>query len=405
MVIYPVACDEHGHLVRIESYERGTPVFCLGCKQPMIGRQGDQNAWHFAHIVDAYALCSGESVLHRAAKLAIVEAHATTGLRAFHWTCVGCRTIRHYRIDDLTLKREDRPCENVQSDVLCRDSADVPRLAIEVVVAHSMETQTRERYLAMQLPVGIVKPTWNWIAELPFLQDLPFHERLDAMPCEECWWRRFSSTWSSITQQYGEECSRKITVWWSAWRFVWKEIWAEMNDAQQRLLERARKITTWWSAWRFVWKEIGIEMHDAQQRLLERWRAWCRIWLHIGTKRGDAWSYAWLAFWQNLGRAERDRAAQRQAAWLLLWQDLGKEEKRRFAQREDWQVAWQRGWRLVGACHYVRYGGSYRGRHYDPRWVYLEKYGWYLERADLDRRVTEVLQSCLPKEVRALALP
>lgn len=66
---YPYAKDEAGNLVHVSevSKEDGGKFYCLGCGSEMIARLGHIVNHHFAH--KSISKCSGETVLHHAAKM------------------------------------------------------------------------------------------------------------------------------------------------------------------------------------------------------------------------------------------------------------------------------------------------------------------------------------------------
>jgi hypothetical protein len=74
VVQYPYALDESNKLVFIEDVDRETRrehlYHCPNCGQKMEPRQGEHNAWHFAHD---HHKCGVESYVHKTAKYIIKE--------------------------------------------------------------------------------------------------------------------------------------------------------------------------------------------------------------------------------------------------------------------------------------------------------------------------------------------
>ncbi|MBL0423448.1 hypothetical protein JI739_24155 [Ramlibacter sp. AW1] len=70
----PFAVNEHNQLVGIREVERGLRCncHCPGCGAKLVAKQGDRNAWHFAHYEADACLAGYESALHLAIK-SIVE--------------------------------------------------------------------------------------------------------------------------------------------------------------------------------------------------------------------------------------------------------------------------------------------------------------------------------------------
>ena len=191
MILYPVARGTDGGLVHIKDWRAGDHVTCFGCDRALIGRgpsgkikRRRSPERHFAHKTEDS--CNGETALHAATKVAIVRAHAL-GLLGFWWRCPSCRSRRCIGIADLILAIEDQPCEGVRSDVLARDQAGVPRLAIEVVVTHDLEALTIKRYRDCGVRVLVLRPTWWTLTELETAQEIwADGQHATAVDCDHC---------------------------------------------------------------------------------------------------------------------------------------------------------------------------------------------------------------------------
>lgn len=66
------ALNEHGELVHADHAPRGQVYVCLDCAARVKLRRGEQRAPHFAHF--GHTGCTGEGVLHHAAKLELARA-------------------------------------------------------------------------------------------------------------------------------------------------------------------------------------------------------------------------------------------------------------------------------------------------------------------------------------------
>lgn len=87
------ALDSDGGLVGPHEAQKGESYFCPECHSPLVFRKGEVMRPHFAHAVDTN--CSGESVIHIAAKMKIKQAIDRHIERPFHdvdlyWRCPEC---------------------------------------------------------------------------------------------------------------------------------------------------------------------------------------------------------------------------------------------------------------------------------------------------------------------------
>src|SRR5580658_6494331 len=68
----PLAFDSTGRIVHPHEGEKCGPFTCPGCKSKVTWRRESdkiERRAHFAHLPDPTGQCSGESVVHRVAKL------------------------------------------------------------------------------------------------------------------------------------------------------------------------------------------------------------------------------------------------------------------------------------------------------------------------------------------------
>ncbi len=164
-VRYPLALDESGALVDVETFQKGSVARCPGCEREMTARKGRVRRWHFAHALDpSMPPCAQESALHRIAKMLIRDSFqaAKQAGRPYNlsWPCVRCGESS---VLDCCAKWQSSACEvqivsGVRADVVLKG----PRpLAIEVVVAHDLEKKTESAYQLAEVAVVRVVPTWD----------------------------------------------------------------------------------------------------------------------------------------------------------------------------------------------------------------------------------------------------
>lgn len=88
------ALDASGHLIDPKQAVKGEAYFCPECNSPLVFRKGEVLRPHFAHAVETN--CSGESVLHIAAKMKVCDAindYISNGGYEVDlaWNCPKCR--------------------------------------------------------------------------------------------------------------------------------------------------------------------------------------------------------------------------------------------------------------------------------------------------------------------------
>ncbi len=155
-VAYGAAYDSAGARIEAESTFGAIPPYaCIGCGRPMaaktIDRPGRLVAKHFAHKAENPA-CTYESILHADAKKIITESIAAAPEYWLGITCAACGHSLHRRnIAGSKATSEQRIAGN-KADVLVRTPEGKP-VAIEVVVSHDLEEETRRRYEALGIPV------------------------------------------------------------------------------------------------------------------------------------------------------------------------------------------------------------------------------------------------------------
>lgn len=128
------ALDKSNRVVHVNQVERGLACncHCIDCCQPLISRQGNIKAWHFAHASDSN--CSGgssETVLHARAKSLFLH---------HDWTKLGA--VSHPK-GDILLERF-----YIGSKFRCDVGTD--RVFVEIIVHHDFEDEKLQYLKALR---------------------------------------------------------------------------------------------------------------------------------------------------------------------------------------------------------------------------------------------------------------
>ena len=136
----------------------------------MVARQGARRQWHFAHH-RSVAACEPDRALHQSAQALIATSlEAALGGGTRYHVLLRCPACNERQARNLAQSGSRVECEativpRVRTDVaILRDSA-LP-IAIEVVVTHGIEPETRQRYKDAGIAVIVVEPTWDTLPEL-----------------------------------------------------------------------------------------------------------------------------------------------------------------------------------------------------------------------------------------------
>lgn len=170
----PVA-DNDGELLWVDDAigldEVPGGLICVGCAAPLVWRHGDHKRPHFAHT--AHNGCGGETALHRIAieviACAITDSSASGNRFPLDVPCDGCRTVKAGNLakhTGLTIDRDRVLADRVRPDILLRDSAGLPLVAIEVIVSHAPEPSSLALYERLDLPLVSVWPRWDNLKQL-----------------------------------------------------------------------------------------------------------------------------------------------------------------------------------------------------------------------------------------------
>ena len=168
---YPVAYARPYEEVPIEDAQRGRSYFCFGCDREMVIKRGRIKRPHFAHKAD-FVQCEGDSTLHEAAKAFICQgflrAIATGVEYRVGYPCERCEApIRvNVAIEGASIASERIVVKGTRSDLAVFRANGSPRVIIEIVVTHNLESVTKQRYEAADYPVVTVEPSWDTLPDL-----------------------------------------------------------------------------------------------------------------------------------------------------------------------------------------------------------------------------------------------
>ncbi len=169
---YPMAYRQPFDVTHIEDAERGNAYLCLGCHRDMVPRKGKIKKHHFAHKAGPEQ-CNPNNALHETAKAAICQGFLKAlrkGLRyPIRILCDRCEDPieTNVAIEGAGIASERSEIQGTRSDlVITREDGRNPRLIVEIVVHHDLESGTEERYRASGIPVIKVKPSWETVETL-----------------------------------------------------------------------------------------------------------------------------------------------------------------------------------------------------------------------------------------------
>lgn len=169
---YPVAYVQPYEAVDIKDARRGRPHFCFGCHREMVIKRGRINRWHFAHKA-GFVQCEKDNTLHEAAKAFICQsfrcAVATGAEYHVGYPCESCNKTPisvNVAVEGANIASERTVVEGTRSDLVVFQSDGSPRVIIEIVVTHDLESDTKQRYEAANYPVVTVKPSWDTFPDL-----------------------------------------------------------------------------------------------------------------------------------------------------------------------------------------------------------------------------------------------
>ena len=165
-ITYPFAYIPPFTPINAKGAERRSDYLCFGCDQRLVYVKGTTGrAEHFRHWHDQEVSCLPDSSLHRMAQALIVQAFSAAVEQGNPYKCV---LEKYWRCHDgpisvdlagsgSTIASEQSVIEGTRSDLVVFKPDGTPRLIIEIVVTHDLETDTSQKYLTSQTPVVKVK--------------------------------------------------------------------------------------------------------------------------------------------------------------------------------------------------------------------------------------------------------
>ncbi len=162
-ILYPAALAADGQIVFIGAAVAGIRYDCLHCGQRMVARKGEINAPHFAHY--RAGDCEPDAALHTYAQRLIQDGHAAAGEYITKFQCHLCTGWIWKDVKGYSCIKEANLVKGARSDIAFVNGAG-RRLAVEIVVTHEMEPSAVSAYQAGNIPVMIVKPTWDNVEDL-----------------------------------------------------------------------------------------------------------------------------------------------------------------------------------------------------------------------------------------------
>ena len=188
---FPIAAAHDGRAVAIQDAESGVAYRCFGCEAPMMTKRGEQRAWHFAHKPPTSGCADPDRALHETAKALVAQGLTdaqTNGTEyGVGFACRVCETALSWNIarPDTTIAVERSVVEGTRSDIVIDRGPKGP-LIVEVVVTHDIEEPTRARYKDSDVPVFIIRPVWDTVAELATAVNADDLINVSAVRCREC---------------------------------------------------------------------------------------------------------------------------------------------------------------------------------------------------------------------------
>ena len=158
-ILYPEAYRLPLVPVNIRHAKRSDTHYCFGCQEEMVVKRGQVRREHFAHKTDP-AQCNGDNALHEAAKANIVYGFnraVTDGTDyPLSFPCRGCEGEIRVPVAQVgaSIRSEKVVVDGTRSDlVISGQNGVTPRVIIEIVVTHDLETDTLHRYQTAELSV------------------------------------------------------------------------------------------------------------------------------------------------------------------------------------------------------------------------------------------------------------
>ncbi len=188
---FPIAAGGDSRAVSILDAESGVKYKCFGCEAPMIAKRGQQRAWHFAHKPPTSGCADPDRALHETAKALVVQglSHARANGTEYRagFCCQDCAKALSWNIarPETSIAVERSIIEGTRSDIVIDRGPKGP-LIVEVVVTHDIEQPTRARYEDSAIPVLIIRPEWDTVAELAWAMNAADMINVSSVRCRGC---------------------------------------------------------------------------------------------------------------------------------------------------------------------------------------------------------------------------
>lgn len=160
-ILYPYALDEQNKLVSVKDGVPGR-YHCVECEYEMIPRRGEINQWHFAHKSDNPS-CSGESALHKIAKMVLVEKFNGGNLPSMWLSCPSCGKGYFNNVDREWEIDTEKTWDSIRPDVSFWKGGKL-QFVIEVIVSHKLDGPTARKYEEYEVPVFLRRPSWDLLS-------------------------------------------------------------------------------------------------------------------------------------------------------------------------------------------------------------------------------------------------
>jgi hypothetical protein len=276
----PYAVDENHALVAPTQALKTQRYKCPGCEQQLILRQGKVVRAHFSHPASAH--CSFETVLHKAAKLAVasaVKSWISTGENrpVIQNRCFSCCSGQSQLLPDRVkgVEIERRLTSGHVADIALTDGENVI-LAIEIVVTHPVSSEK-----GLSLPVYWIELDANAVLEDPINWN-PTQLALKKFGCKRCYnkvlqFRQECLALAKLSDVvipesdflYGPTECEKCKRWCIA--FLWDKGVCRPNNTPRtvQLVRHTNDYIAWSNT--CVWCQNVITFNDLRQRHRPFW--------------------------------------------------------------------------------------------------------------------------------------
>ena len=137
----PCGIDKDGNIVKIEDAIKGLACgcFCPGCKQPLVAKKGEKNAYHFAHKSQSFTCEHGyQSALHLLAKELFQKIEYLMFIKN--------GKIVRYKIDSVEVENR---IDDIIPDLLI--TCDGKKFIVEIFVTHAVDKIKKQKIKDMKI--------------------------------------------------------------------------------------------------------------------------------------------------------------------------------------------------------------------------------------------------------------